>query len=122
MRGYNESWENNLQSNLTLEQNFDFITKGLRFIGRFGYDTYNSNWISRTRWPQQWKAIARDTSTGDIIWQEIAGASDMHQGSGATGKRREFLKHFLLGTVHSMSTISVLRYVTLMICYVKPWI
>ena len=112
MRGYNESWENNLQSNLTLEQNFDFITKGLRFIGRFGYDTYNSNWISRTRWPQQWKAIARDTSTGDIIWQEISGASDMHQGSGASGKRREFFEALLTWnrSFHEHNLSSTLRY------------
>ena len=33
--GFNESWKNNIQTNVTLEQKLDFITKGLRFIGRF---------------------------------------------------------------------------------------
>ena len=41
MTGYNESWQNNIQTNVTLEQELDFITKGLKFIGRFGYDTEN---------------------------------------------------------------------------------
>ncbi|MGG6547973.1 UNVERIFIED_CONTAM: hypothetical protein NY100_21445, partial [Prevotella sp. 15_C9] len=34
--GYNEFWENKIQTNVTLEQKLNFITKGLRFIGRFG--------------------------------------------------------------------------------------
>ncbi|MCS2237561.1 hypothetical protein NXX75_25490 [Bacteroides faecis] len=32
---YNEDWQNNVQTKVTLEQNFDFITKGLKFVGRF---------------------------------------------------------------------------------------
>ena len=53
--GYNENWYNNIQTNITLEQNLDFITQGLKFTGRFGYDTSNDNWINRRRWPDQWK-------------------------------------------------------------------
>lgn len=56
MTGYNESWQNNIQTNVTLEQELDFITKGLKFIGRFGYDTENSNWIKRVKWPELYKA------------------------------------------------------------------
>jgi hypothetical protein len=48
--GYNEMGHN-LQTNVTLEQDFNFITPGLRFVGRFGYDTNNHNWINRRRWP-----------------------------------------------------------------------
>jgi TonB-linked outer membrane protein, SusC/RagA family/TonB-dependent outer membrane receptor, SusC/RagA subfamily, signature region len=89
--GYNENWDNNIQTNVTLEQNFDFITKGLRFVGRFGYDTNNSNWINRRRWPDQWKALSRDPQDGEIVWDHVASASDMYQESGASGDRREFL-------------------------------
>ncbi len=28
-------------------KNFDFITKGLKFVGRFGYDSNNQNTIRR---------------------------------------------------------------------------
>ena len=39
--GFNENWTNNIETNISLEQNFDFITKGLKFVGRFGYDSNN---------------------------------------------------------------------------------
>ena len=55
--GFNESWKNNIQTNVTLEQKLDFITKGLRFIGRFGYDTYNSNCVKRYKCPEVYSVI-----------------------------------------------------------------
>ena len=54
--GYKEHWENTVQTNITLEQKLDFITKGLRFVGRFGFDTWNKTNIDRIKWPKQWKA------------------------------------------------------------------
>ena len=50
--GYNESWKNSIQTNVVLEQDLKFITKGLKFIGRFGYDTYNDNYIKRVKFPE----------------------------------------------------------------------
>ena len=32
-----------MQTNITVEQNLNFITEGMRFVGRFGYDT-NANY------------------------------------------------------------------------------
>ena len=54
--GYNEEWDNNIQTNVTVEQKLDFITKGLSFTGRFGYDTYNSNHIYYRLWPAMYRA------------------------------------------------------------------
>ncbi|MDR2026942.1 MAG: SusC/RagA family TonB-linked outer membrane protein, partial [Prevotellaceae bacterium] len=45
--GYNENWVNKIQTDISLEQNLDFVTKGLRFTGRFGYDMNNNNNIYR---------------------------------------------------------------------------
>ena len=39
--GYKETWLNKIQTNVTLEQKLDFITKGLKFVGRYGFDTEN---------------------------------------------------------------------------------
>ena len=64
--GYNESWKNNIQTSLTLEQKLDFVTKGLRFVGRFGYDTYNSNWIKRYKSPAAYKADRYRQPDGDV--------------------------------------------------------
>lgn len=89
--GYKENWDNSVQTNITLEQNFDFITKGLKFVGRFGFDTDNSNWISRTRLPDLYKANGRNQATGEIVFDKMYSAYDMTQSSGSSGKRREFV-------------------------------
>lgn len=92
MTGYNESWTNNIQTNVSLEQKLDFITKGLQFIGRFGYDTNNSNWIKRQKWPEQWQAQRYRDANGDIIFNRIAPEQKMAQSSGSDGDRREFFE------------------------------
>lgn len=90
--GYNEKWENSIQTNVTLEQKLDFITKGLRFVGRFGFDTNNSNGIYRHKWPEQWKAERFRDDQGDIVFKRISEESKMFQYSDAGGKRKEFLE------------------------------
>ena len=72
MTGYIESWKNNIQTNVTLEQKLDFITKGLKFIGRFGYDTENSNWIKRVKWPELYKAEPYRDVNGDLIFTRLS--------------------------------------------------
>ncbi len=93
--GYNENWNNSVQTNVSLEQNLDFITPGLRFVGRFGFDINNSNYINRRRWPEQWKAERKRDANGDIVWTKISDPSDMFQESGSSGNRREFLDAML---------------------------
>ena len=92
MTGYNESWKNNIQTNVTLEQKLDFITKGLKFIGRFGYDTENSNWIKRVKWPELYKAEPYRDVNGDLIFTRLSEEKKMTQTSGSSGKRNEFFE------------------------------
>jgi TonB-linked SusC/RagA family outer membrane protein len=90
--GFNENWENKIQTNVSLEQNFDFITRGLRFTGHFGFDTNNYSNIRRLKWPEQWKAErARDIETGEIIFSRVSEPHEMYQESNSTGDRREFV-------------------------------
>jgi len=89
--GYNTEWDNNIQTNVTLEQNLDFVTKGLRFTGRFGYDTYNSNSISHRRLPSLYIVRNRDTETGELTFDKVSDIFDMQQSSANSGSRREFL-------------------------------
>lgn len=93
--GYNEVWENKIQTNVTLEQKLDFITKGLRFVGRFGYDTNNNSNIKRTKWPEQWKAEKYRDENGELIFHRISTESKMTQSSGSSGERNEFLEAIL---------------------------
>jgi TonB-linked SusC/RagA family outer membrane protein len=88
--GFNENWVNVIQTNITLKQDLDAITKGLKFTGRFGYDVNNNNTIQRRQWPEQFLAErARDTN-GDLVFTRIANASTMTQSSSSSGDRREF--------------------------------
>ena len=89
--GYNTEWQNNIQTNITLEQKLDFITKGLSFTGRFGFDTYNNNSIQHHRLPALYSARFRNTETGALDFQMVQTARDMTQSSANDGSRREFL-------------------------------
>jgi TonB-linked SusC/RagA family outer membrane protein len=93
--GFNENWENKIQTNVTLEQNFDFVTKGLRFTGHFGYDTNNYNEIQRRKWPEQWRAERTRNAAGELVFTHISDPAEMFQSSTASGDRREFLDMML---------------------------
>ena len=90
--GFNESWKNNIQTNVTLEQDLSFITKGLRFVGRFGYDTNNSNWIKRNKRPEIWTTERYRTPEGDLMFTRLAEEEKMSQESGSDGDRKEFFE------------------------------
>ena len=108
--GYNEEWDNNIQTNVTVDQKLDFITKGLSFTGRFGYDTYNSNHIYYRLWPAMYRANSRD-SQGNIIWDKLFEETSMSQTSGGDGSRHEFLEALLrwdrtIDKLHNFSAVS----------------
>ena len=103
MTGYRENWKNNIQTNVTLEQKLDFITKGLRFVGRFGYDTENNNWINRRKWPEQWKAKRFRATDGTLDYDRVAEERKMFQESGSDGLRNEVFEaelHYSRGFKH----------------------
>lgn len=108
--GYNETWENNIQTNATLEQKLDFVTKGLSFVGRFGFDTNNKSNVRRLKWPELWKAERFRDENGNIVYNRVAEEQKMQQYSEASGERKEFLEaelrydrsfgsHYLAGTL-----------------------
>lgn len=88
--GYYQEWNNNLQNNVTLEQDLRFVTPGLRFTGRFGYDTYNFNRINHFQTPESYYHQGRDKDTGEIIFDKTHDRKDMEQSSNNDGSRRIF--------------------------------
>ena len=89
--GYNTEWNNDTQTNVTLEQDLGFITHGLTFTGRFGYDTYNFNSISHLRMPALYTARQRNPEPGEVEYDKVIDTTDMWQSSANDGSRREFL-------------------------------
>lgn len=90
--GYTEIWQNTINSNITLEQKLDFITEGLKFTGRFGYDTYNYNWIQRRKNPEMWRAERQRDSDGKLVFNRLVPERLMSQNSSASGDRKEFIE------------------------------
>ena len=89
--GYSQQWDNNLQNNVSLEQDLKFITPGLKFIGRVGYDTYNNSKIYNVQRPELWYANGRDKATGEVIYDKIKDKIDMYKYPWSDGKRRTFV-------------------------------
>lgn len=85
--GYREKWENTIQTNVTLEQDLKFMTKGLKFIGRFGFDTENKNSINRIRKPEQFRAERHRKEDGTLIMNSIVKEQIMGQTSESQGRR-----------------------------------
>ncbi|KAA8476399.1 TonB-linked SusC/RagA family outer membrane protein [Arcticibacter tournemirensis] len=100
-QGYIENWENKIQTNVTLEQDLNFVTKGLRFVGRYGYDTNNWNHIRRMKWPEGWEAERLRDSDGNLIFQRRITEQLLTQFSNANGERMEFLQ----GELHYAKTL-----------------
>ena len=85
--GYNEQWWNNIQTNVTLNQKLDFITKGLNFVGRFGFDTDNYNYIRRFKCPELWSADRYRKDDGSINFTRQKKEQVMDQTSGNSGEQ-----------------------------------
>ena len=90
--GYQENWLNKIQTNITLEQKLDFITKGLKFVGRYGFDTENKNKNNRTKRPELWQAENRRDENGKLVMKRVGEEQLMTQYSEADGYRNENLE------------------------------
>lgn len=93
--GYSENWENVIQTNVTLDQDLSFITKGLKFTGRIGFDTYNNNRRVNYQWPEMWKASKQRNAQGDIVYTRYREEVLMHHWGESVGNRKEFLEGIL---------------------------
>lgn len=91
-QGFNETWTNSIQSTVSLEQDLKFITKGLKFVGRYGYDTNNENKNRRMKWPEGWIAERQRDSDGNLQLRRVTTEQLMKSVSHANGERKEYLE------------------------------
>jgi TonB-linked SusC/RagA family outer membrane protein len=85
--GYNEAWRSKVETNLTFEQNFNFITPGLRFTGRFAFDSDNKNNVRHILWPEQHNTQRRRDANGELVFYRVSTAQPMYQESDSWGER-----------------------------------
>ncbi|MDR0811767.1 MAG: TonB-dependent receptor [Paludibacter sp.] len=85
--GYNESWRSKIETGITLEQNFDFITKGLRLVGRFAFDSDSRNNKRHLLWPEQHNTQRRRDVNGNLVFYRVSTKKDMETSSSSWGER-----------------------------------
>lgn len=85
--GYREHWENKTESNITIHQRLDMITRGLRLTGRLAFDALSINNINRIKWPEQYNVERRRDRNGNLIMHRISTESLMTQESNSDGVR-----------------------------------
>ena len=110
--GYAEVWKNSINSNISLEQDLSFITEGLKFVGRFGYDTFNENWIQRRKNPEMWRAERQRDTDGKLVFKRLVPERLLEQFSSASGERKDFLEADLSYTrkIGQHTVGSILKY------------
>jgi TonB-linked SusC/RagA family outer membrane protein len=85
--GYKEFWRSKVETNIALEQDFKFITEGLRLVGRFAFDSDSKNDIKHEMWPEQWQAARRRSPDGSLTFKRISTEQRMKQLSSSWGER-----------------------------------
>ncbi|HKG05650.1 MAG TPA: TonB-dependent receptor, partial [Pedobacter sp.] len=91
--GYQTTWNNNIQSDITLKHNLSWLVNGLKAQGKFAFDAVNYHNIQRLREiGDSYRATGRD-SEGKLIlvkWQD--GQEDLSFARQATGNRRIYVQ------------------------------
>ena len=83
----------------------------MRFEGRFGFDTNNTNEISRKKMPQTWRAETFSNTDGEITFKEQRTEEKMTQSSFSTGTGLNFRSNFTLQScIQSASRRCTLKY------------
>lgn len=90
--GYRTIWENKMETNVGLEQDLFFITKGLKFNGVFAFDTYNKNTIVREKGEELWSAESLRDGNGNLVLKREANAKAMSQAKTVEGDKRYYLQ------------------------------
>lgn len=93
--GYKTIWRNKMETNISLEQDLSFITKGLDFKGTFAFDTDNQNEITRIKTPELWEAEDARDANGNLVLTKVRDLSLMSQSSSTSGTRRYYLEAYL---------------------------
>lgn len=91
--GYSKSWEATVQSKVTLEQDLEFITKGLSVRGSLSFDSTQGQYINRTMSPHSFYATGRDEN-GNLVFTERNAGSALSNPSGASmaGKKKIYIE------------------------------
>lgn len=95
LRGYKVNTKNQINSNLRLTQNLEFITKGFTWTGMFAFDAYNEQNVNRGKRPSTYFVDQNTPYTQDgqlILNQTYAGTNYLGYSRANGGNRRIYLE------------------------------
>lgn len=82
LTGHKMVWQNKAETNVTLEQDLAFITKGLRLIGTFSFDAESNSTVTRSKQPELWLAGSARDANGNLVMTRIAQEQPFNLDSG----------------------------------------
>jgi TonB-linked SusC/RagA family outer membrane protein len=91
--GFQTTWNNNVQSDVTLKHELSWVTKGLVAKGKFAFDANNTHNIQRTRnLPDMYRAVGRDANGVIKLNRYYDGQEDLNFGKQSGGDRRIYMQ------------------------------
>lgn len=112
--GYSKSWEATVQSKVTLEQDLDFITKGLSVKGTISFDARSGQYINRTMSANSFYALGRNED-GTLNYQQRSAGSALSNPSGASSEGDK--KIYLEASLNYKNTFNQKHDVTAILLY-----
>lgn len=95
-RGYHATTQFQTYSDIRLNQNLEFITKGLSFKTLFSFDAYSQNVNKRENGsPTNYLASGRDPETGELILVNQGGTDLLGYSTSTTATRQYYLESSL---------------------------
>lgn len=90
--GFLTDRDNSIESLLKIEQNLDFITKGLKVTGSISFDNFNNHLTSRSKMPDLYRATDRNWNTGELMTLKTVVAEPMTFSSSSYGIRTIYVE------------------------------
>lgn len=91
--GYASDVQSKVMADMTINQNLDFITKGLSLKMLFAYDTYNRSWLNREKKYDTYWAEGRDEN-GELILKQTntngSASTYLTTSGGSTANERKY--------------------------------
>ncbi len=109
--GYSQNWNNKVQTTFNLAQDLSFITKGLNFYARFGYDSNTRNTDAHTKSPETWLAERQRDGNGHVVYTKMSNEKLMSADPHSYGDRYETFEAELhwdrkfVRNIHSLGAI-----------------
>lgn len=88
-RGYSTTYENQIMSDIRVNQDLNALTKGLSAHILYSFDATNTNSLSRTKTPTTYYATSRDAN-GELVYTSIGQGQDYLSFSRSNGGSRQF--------------------------------